>query len=142
LPSYQSTAVKSWFKNHAPSYGADRYNNTQQTRGFPDISANGANYVVAIDGKWALVYGTSASSPTLGSILTLINEARFAIGKGSIGFINPTAYQYPQVFNDITQGGNQGCNTPGFQATTGWDPVTGLGTPNFPKMLPLFLSLP
>ena len=23
-----------------------------------------------------------------------------------------------------------------------WDPVTGLGTPNFPKMLKLFLDLP
>jgi len=24
----------------------------------------------------------------------------------------------------------------------GWDPSTGLGTPNYPKMLELFLSLP
>lgn len=41
LPSYQKTAVQSWFKNHPPPYGADRFNNSQQTRGFPDISANG-----------------------------------------------------------------------------------------------------
>ena len=124
--------------------GADRFNNSQQTRGFPDISANGANYgkytrprkvmfnlthssVIAIDGTFGLVFGTSASSPTLGSILTLINQARFDIGKGSIGFINPTAYAHPGVFNDITQGGNQGCGTPGFSSAPGWDPVTGLG---------------
>ncbi|CAK4032377.1 probable tripeptidyl-peptidase 1 precursor [Lecanosticta acicola] len=141
LPDYQSSAVKSWFENHPPPYGADRFNNSQQTRGFPDISANGANYVVAIDGQWALVYGTSASSPTLGSVLTLINEARYNAGKSSIGFVNPVAYEHPEVFNDITQGGNQGCGTPGFTAVSGWDPVTGLGTPNYPKMLALWLGL-
>lgn len=120
LPSYQASAVKSFFKNHLPPYGADRYNNTQQTRGYPDISANGANYITAIDGKWAKVFGTSASSPTLGSILTLINEARYAIGKSSIGFVNPVAYAHPEVFNDITLGDNPGCGTIGFNATTGW----------------------
>lgn len=123
LPSYQANAVHTWFRDHPPPYGSDKFNNSQQTRGLPDISANGANYVVAIDGQFALVYGTSASSPTLGSILTLINEARYDSGKGSIGFINPVAYAHPYMFNDITEGGNQGCATPGFQATTGWDPV-------------------
>jgi len=63
-------------------------------------------------------------------------------GKGSIGFINPTLYEYPEVLNDIVIGGNQGCGTPGFTAVEGWDPVTGLGTPNFPKMLELWLQLP
>lgn len=141
LPSYQSSAVKSYFQNHLPSYTSTQYNNSQQTRGFPDISANGANYVVTVDGGFSLVFGTSASSPTLGSILTLINEARFNIGKGSLGFINPVAYAHPEIFNDITQGGNQGCGTPGFTSVSGWDPVTGLGTPNFPKMSSVFLAL-
>lgn len=109
LPSYQSTAVKNFFANHPPPYTAAQYNNSQQTRGFPDISANGANYVVAVDGTFSLVYGTSASSPVVGSIITLINEARFAIGKSSVGFINPTLYANPGALFDITQGGNQGC---------------------------------
>ncbi|KAL9011477.1 MAG: hypothetical protein Q9173_003676 [Seirophora scorigena] len=142
LPSYQSAAVQSWFTNHPPPYGADRFNNSQQTRGFPDISANGANYVVAVTGQFALVYGTSASSPVFGAILTLINEARFAAGKGSVGFVNPTLYANPGALNDITQGTNPGCGTSGFEAVSGWDPVTGLGTPNFPKLLARFLSLP
>ncbi len=142
LPAYQTTAVKSYFANHPPPYGADRYNNTQQSRGLPDISANGANYIVAVDGKFSLVYGTSASSPTVGAIITLINEVRYNIGKGSVGFLNPTLYANPGALNDITMGGNQGCGTPGFQAVSGWDPVTGLGTPNFPKLLLTYLSLP
>jgi tripeptidyl-peptidase-1 len=48
----------------------------------------------------------------------------------------------PEVFNDITQGSNPGCGTQGFSAAKGWDPVTGLGTPNYPEMLDLFMSLP
>ena len=142
LPDYQASAVKSWFANHPPPYGADRFNNSQTSRGFPDISANGANYVIAIDGKFSLVYGTSASSPTTGSIITLINNARLNAGKAPVGFINPVLYKNPGALNDITMGGNQGCGTPGFMATTGWDPVTGLGTPNYPKLLDVFMDLP
>lgn len=142
LPDYQASAVKGFFADSPPPYGADRFNNSQATRGYPDISANGANYVVAVDGAFSLVYGTSASTPVVGSILTLINEARFAIGKSSVGFINPTLYANPGALNDITSGGNQGCGTAGFTAVAGWDPVTGLGTPNFPKLLELYLTLP
>lgn len=141
MPSYQSSAVKSYFANHLPSYTSAQYNNSQLTRGYPDISTNGANYVVAINGGWSLVYGTSASAPTLGAIITLINEARFNLGKGSVGFLNPVAYAHPEVFRDVVEGGNMGCNTPGFEAVKGWDPVTGLGTPDFLRMLPLWLAL-
>ncbi|KAI9838619.1 MAG: hypothetical protein M1819_004933 [Sarea resinae] len=141
-PSYQASAIKEYYANHAPSYGADRYNNSQTTRGYPDVAANGANYVVAVDGNFTLVYGTSASSPTFGSVITLINEQRISNGKNPVGFLNPTLYSHPEVLNDITIGGNQGCGTAGFTAVEGWDPVTGLGTPNYPKLLDLYLSLP
>jgi tripeptidyl-peptidase I len=141
IPSYQTKAISNYYAKYNPPYGADRYNNSRTVRGFPDVSANGANYVIGIDGEFGLVYGTSASSPTFGSIITIINEYRAAIGKGSVGFLNPTLYANPSVLNDITSGGNQGCGTPGFQAVPGWDPVTGLGTPNTPKLLKLFLGL-
>ena len=67
LPAYQSSAVGSYFKNHNPPYGADRYNNSQMTRGFPNISANGVNYLVAVDGEYFLVFGTSKPFPYLHS---------------------------------------------------------------------------
>jgi tripeptidyl-peptidase-1 len=73
------------------------------------VSANGVNYVIAIDGNFSYVYGTSASTPTFGSVLTLVNAARFDVGKSSIGFINPVLYANPNILNDITSGGNQGC---------------------------------
>ena len=72
-----------------------------------DIAANGANYVIAIDGEFELVFGTSCSSPVVGAILTLVNDARLAVGKSPIGFINPTIYsdKFKGLFNDITIGG-------------------------------------
>ncbi|KAE8443691.1 hypothetical protein EG329_001463 [Mollisiaceae sp. DMI_Dod_QoI] len=142
MPSYQQKAVATFFAEHAPSYGADRFNNSQNVRGYPDVSANGVNYVTAVDGKFSLAFGTSASTPTFASILNMINEQRINAKKTPIGFINPVLYANPQVLNDVTNGGNQGCGTPGFNSTVGWDPVTGLGTPNFPAMLDLFMSLP
>lgn len=74
IPPYQKAAVKSYFQNYPPPYGADRFNNSTQTRGFPDVSANGANYIISLGGQFVLVYGTSASTPTFASIITLINN--------------------------------------------------------------------
>ena len=71
-----------------------------------------------------------------------INEQRYQIGKGPVGFVPPVLYAHPEVLNDITNGTNVGCGTEGFHAASGWDPATGLGTPNYPRMLSLFLSLP
>jgi len=144
LPDYQKTVVGSYFKNHKPTYSSSVYNSTQHSRGFPDLSANGANYVVNVNGQFSLIYGTSASAPVVGAMLTLINDARISKGKKPIGFINPTIYQssFQGAFHDITHGGNQGCGTKGFTAVAGWDPVTGLGTPNFPEMMKKFLALP
>lgn len=46
------------------------------------------------------------------------------------------------MLNDIVNGTNLGCDSRGFQAVPGWDPVTGLGTANYPKMKALWLELP
>lgn len=45
------------------------------------------------------------------------------------------------ALHDITNGSNPGCFTDGFQAVEGWDPVTGLGTPDYPALLRLFMGL-
>jgi tripeptidyl-peptidase-1 len=141
-PSYQASALKSYYAHHKPPYSSNRYNTTETSRGFPDVSANGVNYVVSIDGVFQYVFGTSASAPTFGSVVTLINAARMNVGKGSVGFINPALYANPGMLNDIVSGGNPGCGSEGFRAVEGWDPVTGLGTPNYPKMVAYFLTLP
>lgn len=71
-----------------------------------------------------------------------IVEERLKIGKGPIGFLNPTLYSNPELLHDITEGHNLGCGTDGFDTAPGWDPVTGMGTPNYPAMLAYYLLLP
>lgn len=54
----------------------------------PLINVNiSANYAVALEGNFTLVYGTSASSPVVGSIITMINDARIAKGKSPVGML-------------------------------------------------------
>ena len=77
-----------------------------------------------------------------------------------LGWLNPTLYKHPSAFSDITEGSNidgRGitCSTDpswyenldnddtlsgpaGFSATTGWDPVSGLGSITYPSLLALF----
>lgn len=72
----------------------------------------------------------SASAPIFASTIALLNSQRLV----PLGFLNPWLYLESSVLNDITTGSNPGCNTNGFPAAAGWDPVTGLGTPDFARM--------
>ena len=85
------------------------------------------------------------SAPIFAAVLTRLNEEPINVGKAPIGFANPALYANPAMFHDITKGdqvtGGGGCNGKGFKAVAGWDPVTGLGTPNYSAMLTYFLSL-
>lgn len=142
LPSYQSAAVTHYLTKYRPPYSSQIYNNSGHSRAYPDVSAIGLKIPTVWLGDTYGVGGTSASTPIWGGIVTLLNEARIAAGKGPIGFLNPTLYAHPEAFNDITVGGNPGCGTDGFKCAPGWDPVTGLGTPIFPKLKDIFLRLP
>lgn len=157
-PSYQDSTLNSYFASHDPGY---KYYNTSGTnnpstaitqngaliynrggRGYPDVSAIGDNVVIINNALPVTIGGTSAAAPVFAAILNRINEERIAVGKKTVGFVNPTLYANPSNFNDITVGNNSGCNTPGFYAVKGWDPVTGLGTPNYPALLKTFMALP
>jgi tripeptidyl-peptidase-1 len=118
--------------------GAGVYN--RLGRAYPDVGAVGDRQVVLGGGDWYLVGGTSLSAPVWGAVLTLVNEERLKAGKSTLGFVNPVLYAHPEVFNDVTAGSNPGCDTAGFKASKGWDPVTGLGSPNFAKLSKLLTS--
>jgi len=49
------------------------------------IRSYSANFVIIRGGKPTLAYGTSASVQVVGAIMTLINDARLARGKSTIG---------------------------------------------------------
>ncbi|TFK88151.1 subtilisin-like protein [Polyporus arcularius HHB13444] len=134
-PSYQDDAVAAYL---------DKLGNTNaglfnpQGRAFPDVSAQGVNFVVDVGGQGQGVSGTSASSPTFASVIALLNDELLNAGKAPLGFLNPLLYSTgAAALNDITEGSNPGCGTDGFPAEAGWDPVTGLGTPDFAKLLTL-----
>ncbi|RFU26803.1 hypothetical protein B7463_g9528, partial [Scytalidium lignicola] len=142
MPDYQSEAVLNWFKNNPTNYPPGTFNDSRQARGIPDMAANAWQILVVSSGYAGTLGGTSAAVPIVASIFALINNARLDAGKVPVGFINPVIYANPQAFNDITTGDNPGCGTNGFNATEGWDPVTGLGTPNYKKLLKVFMALP
>ncbi|KAM7187718.1 Pro-kumamolisin, activation domain containing protein [Naviculisporaceae sp. PSN 640] len=111
-------------------------------RGYPDVAALGDYYRVITGGYSQRIGGTSVAAPIWASVLNLLNEERLAVGKRPVGFVHQVLYRHAEVFTDITTGSNPGCGGPGFPVKEGWDPVTGLGTPIYPKLLKLFLSLP
>lgn len=125
---------------------------------FPvDVSLQ-ANFIafVANSNCWP-TGGTSASAPLFAGMLALIADARQVAGLGrGLGLANTALYHLataaPEVFNDITIGANRctgvygnppshTCCPLGFNATKGWDPVTGLGTVNFSQLKKAWLKL-
>lgn len=148
-PTYQEKAVASYLEKLG-----DRWNGlyNPQGRGFPDVAAQGQSFQVVDKGRVISVGGTSASAPVFASVVALLNNARKAAGMPSLGFLNPWIYEQGyKGLNDITAGGSRGCTgtsiysglrTPrvpyaSWNATEGWDPVTGHGTPDFKQLLSL-----
>ncbi|OQE09555.1 hypothetical protein PENVUL_c006G05709 [Penicillium vulpinum] len=130
-PQYQDQAVKSYL-HHLGSRWNGLYNATG--RGYPDISAQAASFIVRDHGEWVSVRGTSASTPVVAGVISRLNSARLAQG-----------------FTDIVLGSSSGCNwtsrnapprvrNASWDATEGWDPATGLGTPLFRTLVKLALS--
>lgn len=146
-PAYQDVAVSDYLKQLGSQWEG-LYN--PNGRGFPDVSAQGQGFRVVDQGRTISVGGTSASAPVFASVVSLLNNARIAAGKSSLGFLNPWIYSEGyKGLNDIVDGGSTGCTGrdiysglpapfvpfASWNATTGWDPVTGYGTPDFEKLL-------
>ncbi|KAJ7457652.1 peptidase S8/S53 domain-containing protein [Mycena galericulata] len=123
-PSYQTTAVQAYLTALGTT-NAGKF--TPTGRAYPDVSSQGVDFDIENGGKLEGVSGTSCSSPSFASVIGLINDRLIAAGKAPLGFLNPLGH-------------NTGCNTNGFPAKAGWDPVTGLGTPNFAAMLSAALA--
>ncbi|KAH9041618.1 subtilisin-like protein [Lactarius pseudohatsudake] len=88
-------------------------------RGYPDIAAQAFDIGIIFRNEYKVMEGTSCSTPA--------------------GFLNPWLYGTPRAgLNGITSGSNPGCNTDGSSAVVGWDPVTGLGSPDFEHLQHLF----
>ncbi|KAF2840230.1 tripeptidyl-peptidase-like protein [Patellaria atrata CBS 101060] len=153
-PSYQDAAVKKYL-----SILGDRWEGLYNPdgRGFPDLAAQGQGYRVVDKRRVISVGGTSASAPTVAAIISRISAARIQVGKPPLGFLNPWIYSKGfKGLTDIVNGGSRGCTGQSiysglpapyvpyasWNATEGWDPVTGYGTPDFQKLLELADAAP
>ncbi|KAH9169967.1 subtilisin-like protein [Lactarius sanguifluus] len=132
-PSYQQQAVSTFLDNLGQQYSG-LYN--PLGRGIPDISAQARMIPFFHKGREELAGGTSFSAPIVSGIISLLNDYRLSQGKPPLGFLNIWLYGGGlNGLNDIVSGSNPGCNTDGFSAVVGWDPVTGLGTPDFLRLM-------
>jgi len=93
---------------------------------------------------WYDIGGTSLSTPEWAGMVAIADQ----IAGHGLGLINPKLYSlasgpnYGTLFYDVTTGNNGAFapDVPGYPATPGWDPVTGLGTPNAATLLPALAS--
>ena len=146
IPTYQSTVINAT-NGGDPSY-----------RNIPDVAAeaNTDNYFCANGSCQGGIGGTSLAAPRWAAFVALINQQATANATSTganptIGFLNATVYtvgqgsSYGSALHDITSGNNDngtsctpgtlGClsnGQQGFDAVTGFDIVTGWGSPNGP----------
>ncbi|XP_072314444.1 tripeptidyl-peptidase 1 [Eucyclogobius newberryi] len=146
MPDYQASAVDAYLKTVGSSLPPQSYY-SPTGRAYPDISALSDNYWVVtnrIPIPW--VSGTSASTPVVGGMLSLINDQRLLKGLPVLGFLNPRLYKLQGLgLFDVTDGCHLSCldeevQGKGFCAAPSWDPVTGWGTPYYPELLTALLN--
>ncbi|KAH8983112.1 subtilisin-like protein [Lactarius akahatsu] len=136
-PVYQDVAVSAFLEHQGTQY-AGLYN--PEGRGIPDIAAQALKLITFVRNIGIFVDGTSCSTPTVAGIISLLNDYLITNGRPPLGFLNIRLYSDGFAgLNDITSGSNPGCGTDGFSAVPGWDPVTGLGTPDFEKLQNTFM---
>lgn len=115
-------------------------------RAVPDVAFDAdpnTGLAVVINGSAEVIGGTSDAAPSWAGLTAMLNQ----YGSASIGYANPLYYQanVRSTFHDITQG-NNGV----YYAGPGYDPVTGLGSPDvgalaqtiFAKTLPTATPTP
>jgi subtilase family serine protease len=142
---------------HRPDFQNGVAHIQDHQRGVPDISYTaGINYGViasfSIAGGFFIFGGTSVGSPCWAGLVALGDQ----LAGHRLGFINSSLYRIGKLaplahaaYHDVTVGNNtvteldadgNPVNVAGFNALTGWDATTGLGTPKVSTLLPLLVA--
>ncbi|KAI9798835.1 MAG: hypothetical protein M1825_004958 [Sarcosagium campestre] len=148
-PAWQDSAVQGFLGQFGEDRFAGLYN--RSGRAYPDVAAQAKDILIINNSKRYLLSGTTAASPIFASAIATLNQDRISAGLPPLGYLNPFLYSNGTAgLRDIVSGGSIGCagaypgveRVPyaGFNATVGWDPVTGLGTPNVTALRALVLN--
>jgi len=113
-------------------------------RNGPDVAAIASDFYLVDNAGWTDVVGTSGATPVWAGYMALVNQQLAANGQPLIGFLNPTIYQmnstdpasYSAGFHDIASG-----YAGSYQAVTGYDLVTGWGSPT-PALVDTLVAAP
>ncbi len=119
-------------------------------RGLPDVAfpaaLSYALYLSSTSGlgrrnpawrHWTVTGGTSASAPCWAGLIALANQMNGA----PLGLVQPALYALGgQGMHDITEGNNTFAGVQGYHAQTGYDLVTGWGTPIADQLLPALIK--
>ena len=145
MPSFQKQVVDEYLDEKAAHLPPTSMFN-RSNRAYPDLAASGSFFPVYANNTRIPLAGTSASTPVVASLIMLVNARRLEAGLPSLGYFLPTLYSNgagTTIANDVVTGSNQFCESPapscpiGFNASEGWDPLTGFGTVTYPSLLAL-----
>jgi subtilase family serine protease len=139
-PYWQVNASEEYLNSNISKPPEKYYN--KHGRIYPDISLVAHNYLIYMNGESMSVDGTSASSPVFSGMVSRLNGLRIKQGKPVLGALGPLLYNMhrdcKRCFYDVVEGSNnstENTNCPlGYTAGKGFDPVYGLGLPNFGEM--------
>jgi kumamolisin len=98
-------------------------------RGVPDVAGVAdplTGYQVRVAGANTVIGGTSAVAPLWAALTALANQ----INGAPAGAVHDRLYANTGAFRDITSGSNGG-----YQACSGWDSCTGLGSPRAAQII-------
>ncbi|ODM16991.1 Tripeptidyl-peptidase sed3 [Aspergillus cristatus] len=150
-PAYQDESVHGYLDQLGDKWEG-LYN--PEGRGVPDVAAQARGFVFVDHSYFMKLGGTSAAAPVFAAIVSRLNAARLERGQGRMGFLNPWLYSLNNTgLTDIVDGGSVGCTGysdvggrastvphASWNATQGWDPVTGLGTPDLNTLIKVACS--
>jgi hypothetical protein len=154
VPSYQSAAVNAYIAKQPSAISSNVYLYPPGMRAVPDVAALASELLLVTGGVRSMIYGTSGAAPIVAAFVSLANNAKSRAQQHTgTGIAQIHAMLYGQnnvILRDVTVGDN--CpgeqygqwiaNFPDFgttcyNASVGWDAVTGLGTLNVTRLVEL-----
>ena len=136
IPSYQNSTVPGVSSLPRRAVADVAFNADPASGQYVAVQTPGTTAV-----SWLSVGGTSLSTPQWAGLVAIANSARAQAGKPALGAPHSVLYgqiaavpgTYASVFSDITKGSDGTCAL--CTAKVGYDPLTGLGTPNVTGLL-------